>query len=173
MPKMISAKGTAYQTCKKTKCSTCGTKDELTVHHKVPNSILKAYGIVEVPTSIFETLCQKCHAEYTHHENQLKMRMDFLILPKVYRDVTHKTDALKDPASNIKDSTRTRFLNELSFFYRRTVTMENIDGMVMDENRCVSGVIPYEQMSKMWLSDFRSWKANKLITLELERHFEQ
>jgi hypothetical protein len=61
-----------YKSYRGTKCAICGCLDSLTVHHIVPQDVLKAFGLQRIPLNDIVTLCHEHHEEYEKHASLLK-----------------------------------------------------------------------------------------------------
>lgn len=164
----ISAKSDAYKNYKKTKCSVCGTKEDLTVHHVIPQEILKLAGITTINTNMLETVCDSCHKEYTVIENEVKMRFNLSATPKVFQIIESKINSFK--VGNIKEENKKRILLELSMFFRKDITASDVPNLIVDKRNYMDGT-EYEKMKTFWKSHFRSWKAEQKIIADISNFF--
>jgi hypothetical protein len=170
---IINAVNCDYKAYTKKKCALCPATEALTVHHKIPKSIIKRYDIKEINTCNLETLCRPCHDDYTKVETDLKRTLHDSCVPEFIARAKLIISTLSTNTTTMKDTTKEAYLRDLSFFFRRTVTMDTLPKNDWDIDRNYAQVIPQTVMTKFWVNHYKSWKQAQLMQREILEFFKE
>jgi hypothetical protein len=172
----LNATNTDYKQFRGEACTTCGTKDNLTVHHKIPQSILKMYTVSTITSEDLETLCSECHEKYTTRENSIKTQMGINITPFYHIEVERLLNVIYCNRKTMKDNTKSSTLMQLSLFFKRIITLE--EALVLAKENWkhwddITKVYTFKQMSTFWKNHFAMWKKEQLMYKKMREYSEK
>jgi hypothetical protein len=164
----ISSKGDVYKQYRKTKCSVCGTKEDLTVHHVVPQEILKLANVNTISTNMLETVCDSCHKQYTVIETEVKSNFSSGATPRVFNTIQSKIDSFN--TGSVKPENIKKILLELSMFFHKDVKADEVKALSVSKRNFMDAV-EYDKMKTFWKSHFKAWKAEQKLIGDITNFF--
>jgi hypothetical protein len=172
----LNARGHDYKLHKGTKCTCCPAEADLTVHHKIPQSILRIYGIDKIDSKDLETLCSPCHERYTLRENSVKSQFGRAITPFYNLEVERLLNLIHSSHKSMKNDTMAKALLGLGLFFKRAIDKEEAL-LLAKENwkneKDIPNVYTYKQMVAFWKHHFATWKKEQLMFAKMKQYSEE
>jgi hypothetical protein len=154
---MIKTVGDHYKKCKGTKCESCGTNKNLTVHHIFPQEAIKHYNVTEIPKKLLATLCQSCHDEYEMEATMVKSK--FMKADPLGKNFDKANGYLARLKSNKKITKHERIqaLDYLALYTRQFIGMNNLPESLNVWRPSLYDRYEINEVKKMWKNHYKCW----------------
>lgn len=160
-PMTINTDNDDYKLTRKKKCTNCKSTEYLTVHHIIPQDMIKLRGINTITEKDLSTLCRSCHTRYEETADIFRKRLQETcpVYDKLcgLKSVHNMMSRKKQSVAGAKG-----YLVAFSIWFTQPIDrLEDLPEYFGKLPDTAHDVLPIKTLSTLWHNHYKQWRREE------------